>query len=332
MKLPETASDPRRVRFLLSEKTHGISASWCYNDRSMKAPTRHKKYLISLEETRSAVALFASIVVFLCTLSAVLYMVAHNPSTEESSLHYFTVLSNLLSAIGAALMFPFALEGIRKKRFVLPRWLILFRFSGATCVAITMISSVVLILPTKGIKSMQGANFWLHLVTPVFTIILFQCVETGAYITRKEMLKCLIPYVQYVLLYTVMAVIIGEENGGWSDFYMAKAFWPAWVSFILMTAIGLGVAQIMRIIHNRRVKQSLQRITKLWSDDLEPEELLIEAYGLGRYIGAHCPTEELTVPLDIFDMMEERYHVPVEKLTKAYVKGAINAVKDRQKR
>ena len=286
-----------------------------------------KKYLIALEETRSITALVASIIIFFCTLAAVFYMIEH----EENTFHYFTVLSNLLSAAGAAFMLPFAVEGIRKKRFVLPRWVVLFQYAGATCVAITMIASLVLILPALGAESMRGANFWLHIITPVSTIILFLCVETGVVITRKALAAPLIPYGAYALTYTVMAVIIGEEKGGWSDFYMTAAFWPAWVSFILMLGVGVCIAQIMRWIHNQRAKQSLRRIAKMWSSDLDRTDLLIEAFGLGRYIGAKCTAEELTVPLDIFAMMERQYGVSVEKLTKAYVKGALHAMEDRNR-
>ena len=139
---------------------------------------KQKKYLIALEETRSAVALVTGVLILFITLGAIFYMIEQTPEDEENSLHYFTVLSNLLSACGASFMVPFAVEGVRKKRFVLPRWLQLFQYSGATCVAVTMVSSLCLILPTQGMEAMRGANFWLHIITPGCTVLLFQCVET----------------------------------------------------------------------------------------------------------------------------------------------------------
>ena len=290
---------------------------------------KHKKYLIALEETRSIVALISSIIVLFCTLAAVFVMIDNNQEGEEHPLHYFTVLSNLLSATGAAFMLPFAVEGVRKKRFVLPRWVVLFQYAGATCVAITMITSLAIILPTQGIEKMTGANFWLHIVTPACTVILFQSVESGIAFRRIDIPISLAPYWTYMLIYSIMAVVIGEERGGWSDFYMTQAFWPAWVSVILMLTIGFAVSAAMRIVQNRRAEQCKKRIARTWSRDLEPTQILIEAFGLGRYIGSKCSIEELTVPLDIFAMMSERYGVPAEKLTKAYIKGALDSIGER---
>jgi len=233
---------------------------------------------------------------------------------EENSLHYFTILSNLLSACGAAFMVPFAIEGIRKKRFILPRWLILFQYSGATCIAITMVTSVGLILHIQGTDAMSGANFWLHIITPSCTVILFQSVETGIKFSLREMITVLVPYWLYMAAYFVMVVLVGKENGGWSDFYMTMAFWPAWVSFVLMLGMGFAVSAVMRLIHDQCAYLSQKRLTKAWSNDLEPVMLLTEAFGLGRYIGSKCPHEELTIPLDIFKALSEKYDVSFESL------------------
>ena len=301
------------------------------NRHQDRLPTakKQKKYLIELEETRSIVALAASILIFFCTLASVFTMFGNAYENQQNPLQYFTVLSNLFSATGAAFMLPYAIEGIRKKRFLLPRWLVVYQYSGATCVAITMLASLTLILPTQGVSQMSGPNFWLHLITPAVTVVLFQCVETGIRFRRRDMILSLIPYWVYMTVYSVMVAFIGKERGGWSDFYMTTAFWPAWVSFLLMLAMGGIVSFVLLLIHNKRAEQSRRRYAKAWSDDLEPTQLLIEAFGLGRYIGSKCSIEELTVPLDVFAAMEERYGIPLERLTKAYVKGAMDSMKER---
>ena len=75
-------------------------------------------------------------------------------------------------------------------------------------------------------------------------------------------------------------------------------------------------------------------MTRLWTDDTLPEEMLVEAMGLGRYIGKRFgQDEELTVPMGLFSMMSERFGLPVEKLINAYVYGALDSMSDvRQKR
>ena len=299
--------------------------------RENKMKTK-KKYLIALEETRSIVALAAGVLVFFCTLTTVFVALDSFDGTGEHPLHYFTVRSNLLSAIAAAFMIPYAAEGIRKKRFVLPRWIALLQYAAAVSVAVTMISALTLILPTQGSDAVTGTNFWLHIIAPAFTVVLFECVETGVAFTRRDMLLAMIPFGLYMAVYFVMVVLVGEERGGWSDFYMTRVFWPAWVSALLMLAVGVAVSLGLLFVQNKRAAQSWERIARMWSEDLEPTQLLIEAFGLGRYIGTVCDASELTVPLDIFEVMAERYDVSLDALAKAYFKGALDAAEERKQK
>ena len=109
-----------------------------------------KQYLISPEKSRSVAALVAGALVFAGTLLCVFWAI---DLYRSMMLQYFTLLSNLLSAIGAAFMIPYAVEGIRKKRFTLPRWVVLFQFSGAVCVSITMVAALGIILPVQGARA-----------------------------------------------------------------------------------------------------------------------------------------------------------------------------------
>ena len=288
-----------------------------------------KKYLISLYQTRSIVALVAGILVICTSMVAVAVKIQVYAFADENRFHFFTVQSNLLSAVAAAFMIPYALEGIRKKRFVLPRWLVVFQFAGATCVAITFVTTILLILPTQGREAVSGTDFWLHLISPLCTVVLFQCVETGVTLSRKNIVIALIPYWVYMIVYYIEVIVIGKENGGWGDFYMTQVFWPAWISVILMLIIGFCTACLLRIIQNKRAVQSRNRIMEKWGPEMEPAELLVEAFGLGRYMGAHCDANDLVIPVDVFLMMEERYDVTLHALTRAFVRGAMDAIKDR---
>ena len=290
-----------------------------------------KKYLIALEETRSIVALVAGILIFVFALASIFMMAEEYKGRYEHPLKYFTVWANIISATSAAFMIPYAVEGIRKKRFVLPRWIVLFQYAAANCLAITMISALTIILPMQGVYAVQRNNFWLHIVTPTLTIILFQSVETGINFKRRELFLTLIPYWIYMAVYFFNAVIIGEKNGGWPDFYMTKAFWPVWISAIMMLILGFLVSIILFIIHNKLAKKSWERIKKMWSKDLEPVQLLIEAFGLGRYIGEKYKDGEIIIPLDIFTVMSNQYDIPLEKITNAYVKGALDVFEERNR-
>ena len=291
-----------------------------------------KKYLITLQQRRSVIAMIAGVLILSLTFMAIIQGVQSRATGRESLFHYFTVLSNIFSAVGAAFMIPYAVEGIRRKRFVLPRWVVLFQYCGALGVFITFTSAVLFILPVSGIKAVTGMNFWLHLVTPILTVLLFGCVETGVLFSRKEMFIALIPYFSYMAVYFVMVILVGKENGGWDDIYHTASFWPAWISAVMMIALGLGEAALLRFVHNRRARQSQARLTALWTDDMEPVELMIEAFGLGRYMAGHSDESSTPIPLDILKMMSERYGVPVYDLAKAYLKGVCDMTDEKENR
>lgn len=295
----------------------------------MKTSSTRKEYLISLYNTRSIIALAAGVLVILLAGAAIAWKVQVFASAEENRFHYFTVQSNLLAILGAAFMIPYAIEGIRKKRFTIPRWLVVFQYAAASCVAITFVTALTIILPTQGDTAVTGEDFWLHLITPLITVVLFECVETGISLTRQDTLIAQIPYWVYMIIYYIAVIVVGKERGGWSDFYLTQQFWPAWVSVILMLVLGFGVSTLLRVIQNRRAAQSRERITRLWVADMEPAEVLIEAFGLGRYMGAHCDASDLDVPVDIFAMMETRYGVSMDALAKAFIKGTVDAMKGR---
>ena len=292
----------------------------------MKTRRKQHEYLISLYTTRSKIALVSGILMIICTLVVIAHALEDYTGEEESNLHYFTVQSNILAAIGAAFMIPYAVEGIRKKRFALPHWLVLFQYAGASCVAITLVTAMTIILPTQGLMAVQGMNFWLHLITPLCTVVLFLCVETGVCLERRDVFIALIPYWIYMVIYFINVVLVGR----WTDFYMTMAFWPAWVSVVLMLALGTAVAFTLRYIHNKRAAESTERLTRTWQDDMSPVELRVEAFGLGRYMGVHCDHHDLVIPVDIFEMMAKKYDVTLGELSKAFVKGAMDAIRERE--
>lgn len=294
--------------------------------------TRHsRKYLIDLVERHSVVALIAGIMVFGITVASIIIWIDGYDHVSEEPLHYFTALSNMMSALAAAFMIPYAIEGIRKKHFVLPRYIVLFQFSGATCVSITMLTALCIILPLQGSDAVTGTNFWLHVVTPLFAVILFQCVETGTTISRRSAIFSLIPFWAYIIVYFIMVVIIGEENGGWSDIYMTQHYFPVWVTLILFLVFGFVMALVMRAIHNYRAKQFWKRVSALWTDDMMPEEMLVEAMGLGRCVGKRENTDvELAIPMNIFMRMSERFDIPIQRLINAYVFGVLDSKKEKK--
>lgn len=298
-------------------------------------PGLSRTYMINLYRSRSTTALIACILTSALCLFAVAGGLIEDPSefTPERGnqlFKLFTVNSNFFSAIGAALMIPYAVEGIRKKRFTYPKWIQLIQYSGAICTTLTICFAVFLIFPTKGAQLAFGRmNFWLHLVCPVMTLILLFSVETDLELSLKESIFCLTPFYIYAAVYLVNVVLIGPENGGWRDIYMLATYLPPAFSAPMMFMFGFFVAQSIRYVYNRLAIYRQQKMQSLWDDDISPIEIKIEVYGLGRYTGMHDEVTNITLPVDIFQRFADRYDVTVDELAKVFSKGVTDGLKER---
>ena len=295
-----------------------------------------RRYMISLYKRRSIVALIAGIIVFVVSLAAIAggLMNSYIYRQEDASyslFHYFTVNSNLLSAAGAAFMIPYALEGIRKKRFVFPKWVSLFQYSGAICTTLTMIFSILFIFPSQGPKmAFGGMNFYLHIICPICALILLFMVETDVRFTLSDSMICLFPFFVYALFYVTNVVLVGEEHGGWKDIYYIATYTPAAVSAPLMFMLGYGVSYLISFFYNRLSDLRRKHFVSLWKDDATPVEINIEVYGLGRFNGKHMEDNNLAMPVDIFRMLSSKYGMDLSSLCRVYNKGVIDGLKEQQ--
>ena len=131
----------------------------------------------------------------------------------------FTVNSNILAALSSFIVIPYAIDGIRKKEYVLPDWVVVFMLTGTTAVALTFLVSLFILAPVKGfVLIFTGSRFFLHGVCPILNILAFCVFVTSHKVSVKQSLFSLIPVAVYAILYFVMVVVITEERGRWSDF------------------------------------------------------------------------------------------------------------------
>lgn len=134
-----------------------------------------------------------------------------------ASLRYFTVLSNLFSALASA---AYLAAGIMVAGS-LPNWLVVLKLMGATSVTITLLTVLVFLGPRMGWRRMfSGGNLWLHLVLPllaIFDCCLFVPTETLPFWAT---LMSFIPVLIYGLWYITTVFVKGtEKNGVVYDFY-----------------------------------------------------------------------------------------------------------------
>ncbi|MBP5242483.1 MAG: hypothetical protein J6Z36_02190 [Clostridia bacterium] len=160
-------------------------------------------------------------------------------------LRFFTVLSNMFVAIAAAIILCYNIRNVLKDEYVFPKWAMRVKFSATVAVTVTLLTVILFLGPLQvafgnSYFSLFGNNnLFLHLITPVLAIITLLFFERTENFEFKNTWLGLIPTVLYSILYVVMVVIIGEENGGWMDFYgftFGGNLWVTPFSLLIMYA------------------------------------------------------------------------------------------------
>ena len=188
----------------------------------------------------------------------------------------FTVLSNILVAVGMSLVIPYTIDGLRKHYFHLPNWLIAFLLAGATAVTLTFLVSLFILAPFKGfVLIFSGSRFFLHGVCPILSLIAFSFFISDHYVSYPECMLSLIPVFIYAGVYYILAVLIGEENGGWNDFYGFATYVPVWIPAILILPVTFGISSFLRYFHNRSfMKMREVTVEDEYSEDYLKSEII----------------------------------------------------------
>ena len=310
----------------------------CYTDNGTGSGSGiqpDKTYIISLNRERSVIALIAGVITFTCCLYAIVIGLGDRPNITQAGIglnlfRFFTVNSNIFAAFGAVLMLPYAVEGIRKKYFTCPGWVQIIQYSGAVCTGITMLFVLLIMLPVGGAyMAFGGIYIWLHLVCPLMALFLLFCVESNIRLTKKEAIIALCPFLVYAAVYYTEVVIMGPEEGGWPDLYSITKYVSPLVGMIGMVALGLAVTFGIRLLFNKAAERRHRELQRLWDDTLTPVDIRIETYGLGRFNGLHSDIRDITMPVDIFRDLAEKYSLSVGDLMKAYSKGVENGLEEK---
>ena len=163
----------------------------------------------------------------------------------------FTVNSNILAGLSMLLCIPYTVDGLRTDYYHLPDWVVVTMHIAVTAVSLTFLVSLCILAPVKGFGLIfSGSRFFLHGVCPILSIATFCCFINSHMVRLKESYLALIPVLLYAIVYLVMVVFIGEEHGGWNDFYGFATRIPLWVSLSLFLPVTFGVATLLRLGHN----------------------------------------------------------------------------------
>lgn len=224
----------------------------------------------------------------------------------------FTVLSNILVGITSAMSIPFAVDGIRKRNYHLPRWIVNFTFVSMTCITLTFLISLFILSPHSGFVwiMLSNSNLFLHTIIPITSITLFLFINTSHNLKFKATFLALSPVLVYALLYLVLVIFIGEDKGGWRDHYHFLEIMPWPFTFIIIMAITFGIANLLKVIHNamhRRDKANTEAYYQTSEEYDFPtiEEAIIK---LAKENKQYDDGGEVIVPRRIIKFFDKKYN------------------------
>ena len=245
-------------------------------------------------------SLVSALIVVLCTCSGVVMNLTTLQDVNFDHMGIqtfcmFTVLSNILVAVGMSLVIPYTIDGLRKHYFHLPNWLIAFLLAGATAVTLTFLVSLFILAPFKGfVLIFSGSRFFLHGVCPILSLVAFSFFISDHYVSYPECLLSLIPVFIYAGVYYILAILIGEENGGWNDFYGFATYVPVWIPAVLILPVTFGISASLRYFHNRSfMKMREVTVEDEYSEDYLKREII---YLARRNAAGDHPHSDIVIP------------------------------------
>ena len=216
----------------------------------------------------------------------------------------FTVNSNIIAGTSMMLCLPYTVDGLRTGNYHLPDWAVILMHITVTSVALTFLVSLCILAPAKGFRLIfSGSRFFLHGVCPVLSIITYCCFINSHIIRVKEALMAMAPVLLYAIIYVVMVVVIGEDRGGWNDFYGFATRVPLWVSAVVILPSACVIALLLAWVHNkcclRRRRKDAELYRRLYGD-MDLREVIAE---LARSRKRELKLKNPTIPIQMIGYM-----------------------------
>ncbi|MBR4692722.1 MAG: hypothetical protein IKP17_08180 [Oscillospiraceae bacterium] len=257
-------------------------------------------------------ALTSAVVVVLCVIAGVTMNLTtvNDENFDNMGLRtfcMFTVNSNLFAGAALALVFPFTVEGIRKHNYHMPNWVVDLVYMGVTAVTLTFLISLFVLSPVKGFRLIfTGSRFFLHGICPILAANAFCFFISDHRVGIGESFLPLIPVSVYAALYYVMVVVIGEENGGWRDFYGFATFVPVWIPMALILPLTYAIATFLRLLHNRLYDRRRKEEAELYTREFGGKDIRESVAALARAQARVHRLSVIPVPIRIISLMVER--------------------------
>ena len=253
-----------------------------------------------------------SIVIVLTVVSLTLNFINfYNEDAPEAgvrTLRMYTTLSNIIATLGASICIPFQIDGLRKNRYKLPKWVVEVLYVGATGVFLTFVTALSFISINLGFEyaMIVNSNLFMHTLNPIFITISFTVAISDSHLKFKDSFITIVPTIVYAMLYFVLVFITNT----WRDHYSLENIMPWPVEFILIIAFAFGLSQLLRLLHNltnKFVNKNIERYYKE-SPDYEFEKITFAIQKLALEEAKYYHVDdEIYIPVDIIQLLSQRY-------------------------
>lgn len=286
-------------------------------------------YLTNFYRHYSIIALFSGIFTLILSfygiIAGVIRTVERMKVNGFFAFAFFTMIANILAALSVAFIIPFAVEGIKKKRLVLPKWIAIFHYISTTSVAIMLVFVLAFISWSSPYDAFGDSNLVMYIFCPILILLSFFQIENRYTYKKKDYFIGCIPLYIYEIVYYIEVVLIGEENGGWKDIYRVQEHLPPIVAMLSLVLLGLGTSYLIAVISNYLTKKRESKMFNYWNKkDIDPIEAKIEAYGLGNAMSKVKDENNIMIPIDILDYLSKKSNINTDELIKSYVTGLIS--------
>lgn len=241
----------------------------------------------------------------------------------------FTVNSNILAALSSFTIIPYAIDGLRKKEYILPDWVVVFMMTGTTAVALTFLVSLFILSPVKGfVLIFTGSRFFLHGVCPILNILAFCMFVTSHKITVKQSFFSLIPVAIYAVVYFVMVILIPKELGGWDDFYGFATRIPVWIPATLIMPLTFGITTLIRLWHNHSFVRRRKNEAQIFLDYFQGREAKEILFEMGKARAKIQPFGDVIIPTLVIKkiLYFTDSDLPIGDACELYLNGYLAAV------
>ena len=218
----------------------------------------------------------------------------------------FTVNSNILAGAAMAMVFPYTVDGLRKHNYHIPKWVMVLVFAGVTAVTLTFLISLFVLAPAKGFGLIfSGSRFFLHGVCPVLAILAFCFFMSEQQLTLKDTFLALVPVAIYSVVYYVMVAVVGEDRGGWNDFYGFLTRLPHWIPLALILPVTFGIATLIRVIHNHTYLRRVEEEAKFYRETFAHADVRKIVAALARAHASSMKLLDILIPTRVISIILE---------------------------